>query len=81
MCYTLAKTSLYLKKTFQLCPVCSYLLSIPAFTLVKYNILGTAVHWQYIFSSLDVEVQRMKKAVESLMAANEEKVYLRFNKY
>lgn len=27
-------------------------------------------------SSLDVEVQRMKKAVESLMAANEEKVLL-----
>ena len=26
------------------------------------------------FSSLDVEVQRMKKAVESLMVANEEKV-------
>lgn len=30
------------------------------------------------FSRLDVEVQRMKKAVDSLMAANEEKVFSTF---
>lgn len=33
------------------------------------------VYYNFL-SSLDVEVQRMKKAVESLMAANEEKVHL-----
>uniref|UniRef100_A0A7N6B7I4 SAM domain-containing protein n=1 Tax=Anabas testudineus TaxID=64144 RepID=A0A7N6B7I4_ANATE len=37
------------------------------------KILLCQFHFHQFLSSLDVEVQRMKKAVESLMAANEEK--------
>uniref|UniRef100_A0A671XPA8 PPFIA binding protein 1b n=1 Tax=Sparus aurata TaxID=8175 RepID=A0A671XPA8_SPAAU len=53
-------------KSTKLLLVCSGLLSIP-------NVNTTVLCLITFLCSLDVEVQRMKKAVESLMAANEEK--------
>uniref|UniRef100_A0A665XCF8 SAM domain-containing protein n=1 Tax=Echeneis naucrates TaxID=173247 RepID=A0A665XCF8_ECHNA len=41
--------------------------------LTAFKIISTILLCNSFFSLLDVEVQRMKKAVESLMAANEEK--------
>lgn len=60
---------------FQFHPVCSGLLSIPTLYSPLPFLSTTVLRlYNYFLSFLDVEVQRMKKAVESLMAANEEKV-------
>lgn len=56
---------------FALCVLRSFIhiLLVPAL-IITHSVVDNCL------SSLDVEVQRMKKAVESLMAANEEKVHL-----
>uniref|UniRef100_A0A8D0B098 PPFIA binding protein 1b n=1 Tax=Sander lucioperca TaxID=283035 RepID=A0A8D0B098_SANLU len=54
---------------------CAFRLIVPLFVPFLNSTLSTLQFFvcNHFLSSLDVEVQRMKKAVESLMAANEEK--------
>uniref|UniRef100_A0A665XC08 SAM domain-containing protein n=1 Tax=Echeneis naucrates TaxID=173247 RepID=A0A665XC08_ECHNA len=62
----------------EVCDVLMYLTVSPCVLrlipiLTAFKIISTILLCNSFFSLLDVEVQRMKKAVESLMAANEEK--------